>query len=351
MERRGNPSDSVTIGEQALDQIKRLKQSAEPPHYEIWYNYIAGHNVELNRSVDGILALTGQLSDSDLGEIRRRFLMPVDATGNIDKIGKKIGDEVDQVIAMIEASVGSVVGFDTSLAEANHKLVQSIDRQTLRNIIEAVVVATTEMQYENSKLGASLKESRQDIAQLQANLSSVRMESLTDPLTSVANRRYFDQCLRTAVTEAERTSAPLSLLLADVDYFKKFNDDHGHQIGDHVLRLIAVTLKQTVKGQDLIARYGGEEFAIVLPDTPLREAAAVADNIRRAVAAKEIVKRSSGENLGRVTVSIGVACFHAGLTAQALIEAADKCLYAAKKNGRNCVTCENELGAITLPAV
>jgi diguanylate cyclase len=101
-------------------------------------------------------------------------------------------------------------------------------------------------------------------------------------------------------------------------------------------------VKQNVKGQDIAARYGGEEFAIILPATPLRSALTVADHVRRAVMTKELMKRSTGEHLGRVTVSVGVATAHKGETAQSLIERADACLYAAKRCGRNRVMCETD---------
>src|SRR5262249_60537845 len=139
------------------------------------------------------------------------------------------------------------------------------------------------------------------------------------------------------------TGQSLSLLMADVDYFKNFNDTHGHQLGDHVLRLIATALRQNVKGQDIVARYGGEEFAVILPDTTLQQAELVADKLRRVVAANEIIRRPTGESLGHVTLSIGVATLHTGETTQALIEVADACLYAAKKSGRNRVVCEISL--------
>jgi diguanylate cyclase len=109
-----------------------------------------------------------------------------------------------------------------------------------------------------------------------------------------------------------------------------------------VLRLVAISVKQTVKGQDIVARYGGEEFAIALPKTPLHSAIGVADQIRRAVMGKELMKRSSSERLGRVTISIGGALLRPTDTPQSLIERADKCLYAAKRNGRNRVIAESD---------
>ena len=135
--------------------------------------------------------------------------------------------------------------------------------------------------------------------------------------------------------------------MIDIDHFKSFNDTFGHTTGDQVLRLVAMSLKQGIKGQDLAARYGGEEFAIVLPNTALKHGIAVADRIRRAVMAKELKKRSTGEIIGRVTISIGVASLLPGDINETLIERADNCLYAAKRGGRNCVV--GMVDARTLP--
>ena len=120
------------------------------------------------------------------------------------------------------------------------------------------------------------------------------------------------------------------------------NDTYGHLTGDQVLRLVAIAVNQNIKGHDMAARYGGEELAIVLPSTALRQAVTVADHIRQAVMSKELMKRSTGEHLGRVTISMGVAHLHPGEAPQALIERADGCLYAAKRKGRNCVICETD---------
>jgi diguanylate cyclase len=134
----------------------------------------------------------------------------------------------------------------------------------------------------------------------------------------------------------------MALLLADIDHFKAFNDTYGHLTGDQVLRLVAMALKQTVKGQDIAARYGGEEFAIILPNTTLRSAVTVADHIRRAVMTKELMKRSTGEHLGRITVSVGAATLRKDDSGSSLIERADNALYAAKRYGRNRVMCETD---------
>jgi diguanylate cyclase len=216
------------------------------------------------------------------------------------------------------------------------------DRDGLRTIIESLVVATKEMEKTNDALEARLKASKHEISQLQNNLEAVRNESLTDPLTTLANRKFFDLAMEKSIGDAVKTGEPLSLLMTDIDHFKKFNDTFGHLTGDQVLRLVAQALKQNVKGQDVAARYGGEEFAVVLPRTGLQQALTVGDHIRRAVMGKELMKRSTGEHLGRLTISVGVALFRKDDTAQSFIGRADAGLYAAKRAGRNRVISETD---------
>jgi diguanylate cyclase len=192
-------------------------------------------------------------------------------------------------------------------------------------------------------LEARLSASKLEITELQENLEVVRTESLTDPLTLLANRKFFDDTLAKSIAAAHARHEPLSLLLMDIDHFKKFNDSYGHVTGDQVLRLVAIAVRQNVKGQDIAARYGGEEFAVILPDTTLHSAVTLADHIRRVVMNDDLIKtdepikRSTDQNLLRVTISIGVAMLGQNDSAQSLIERADVCLYAAKRGGRNRV--------------
>jgi diguanylate cyclase len=260
-------------------------------------------------------------------------------------------DEIARVLATINAAAGSATSYTASLADASEKLLGASDNLrggsdglALRAVIERLVAGAKEMETNNRSLEARLSASREEIEQLQQNLEAVRTESLTDPLTTLANRKFFDAELERAVAEANAGQEALALLLCDVDHFKAFNDRFGHLTGDQVLRLVAISVKQIVKGQDIAARYGGEEFAVALPKTAERSAISVADQIRRAVMNKELLKRSSGERLGRVTISIGVALLRLTDTPQSLIEW-DKCLYAAKRNGRNQVVAESDLAA------
>jgi diguanylate cyclase len=290
----------------------------------------------------------GTLSAADIEQIYETYLSPTRLGDRLDNVGGQIVDEIDQVMAMIDASLGSANQYSESLAHATQDLGSAQDREGLRGIVEGLVRATRNMEEHNSRLETSLKVSKHEINQLHANLEAVRNESLTDPLTSLANRKYFDTALEKFIAQSAANGEPLALLLADIDHFKAFNDTYGHLTGDQVLRLVAIALKQNVKGQDIAARYGGEEFAIILPNTTLRSALTVADHIRRAVMTKELMKRSTGEHLGRITVSVGVATLHKDEAGPSLIDRADNALYAAKRYGRNRVMCETDPEAASL---
>lgn len=162
------------------------------------------------------------------------------------------------------------------------------------------------------------------------------MLATTDGLTELYNHRYFQEQIRMQVEQSKRYSNNFSLIIIDIDFFKKFNDTFGHQSGDAVLRQVAQTLKKNVRATDIVCRYGGEEMSIILPNTSKDEAFATAQKICNRVAEKTF--KLTGNNETHVTISLGVSTFpFDGDTAPKIIEAADKKLYNAKNNGRNQV--------------
>jgi diguanylate cyclase len=339
---------TMAFAEIALGQIKALGLPAFPRHYEIWYAYATGYHPELNQAINDSLKRSGTLSTAELDEIYDSYLSPTRLTDRIGGVGAKLVDQIDEVMAMMRATLGSATSHNESLADATLRLGKAKDWESLRLIVESLITTAKEMENTNQALESRLSASKQQINQLQQRLEGLRHENLTDPLTSLANRKYFDQALQRTTAEASRTAKPLSLLLADIDYFKKFNDVFGHVTGDQVLRLVASSVKRNIKGADLAARYGGEEFAVILPNTASRQAKTVAEHIRGSVMANELMKRSTGEHLGRITVSIGVATYRQGEPAQALIERTAASLHAAKDNGRNRVICEVESALTSL---
>jgi diguanylate cyclase len=337
----------MAFAELALGQIRSLRQTAIPRNYEIWYVYATGYNSQLNKVINETLARNGKLTEADLEQIYETYLSHIKTTDRIDKVGARVIGEIDDVMLLIGEALEMSATYGESLSVVGEKLAAVANNEQARRLIDSLVKTTRDMRDTTKALEERLALSKDEISNLQQSLEAIRAESLTDPLTGLGNRKYFDRSLETAVATAVETSEPLSLLMFDIDYFKSFNDSYGHLTGDQVLRLVGMSLKQSIKGQDITARYGGEEFAVVLPNTALRQALTVADHIRRAVMSKELKKKSTGEILGRVTISVGVSMLKPGDDMDSLIERADACLYAAKRAGRNRVVCEADPEYVT----
>ena len=332
----------MAFAEVALGQIRSLRQAAVPRNYEIWYVYASGYNAPLNKVVNETLARNGKLTEADLEQIYETYLSQLKTSDRIDKVGARVIGEIDDVMSLITEALGMSASYDDSLTGATEKLSSASNRDQVKAVVESLVKSTRDMRDTNKALEDRLSMSKTEISNLQQSLEAIRAESLTDPLTGLGNRKLFDRSVGAAVQLAKANGEPLSLLMFDIDHFKSFNDTYGHLTGDQVLRLVGLSLKQAVKGDDITARYGGEEFAVVLPNTPLRLAISAAEQIRRVVMGKELKKKSTGELLGRVTISVGVSLLRPDDDIDSLIERADGCLYAAKHNGRNRVICETD---------
>jgi len=179
-----------------------------------------------------------------------------------------------------------------------------------------------------SQLATAKTRLEEQAVEIEAHIS----RSLTDPLTGLPNRREFNERLEERMSAWNRRGEVFSLLMLDVDFFKKLNDEHGHLAGDQVLAAIGRTLRGAVRREDVVARYGGEEFAILLPATTLQQARVVAEKVRDAVA--RLVVQHDRQNIA-VTISSGLAMIEPGDDAESLINRADGALYAAKAAGRN----------------
>ncbi|MGB7415952.1 MAG: diguanylate cyclase, partial [Thermosynechococcaceae cyanobacterium] len=172
---------------------------------------------------------------------------------------------------------------------------------------------------------------------LEQSQSDLQTLATVDGLTGVYNRREFNRWLHIEMEKAQRERQPMSLMMFDIDHFKKLNDNYGHQSGDIALQSVSALLKQNVRPGDIVARYGGEEFAVILPQASADEAAVIAERIRRAVANQSI--EVVDHNIIQVTASLGLATYLLGdaQTDEDLLGQADSALYRAKKSGRNQV--------------
>lgn len=326
----------------AIELLKRATIPPYPQFYELLYTYATGVNPELNSRINAILR-AGK-ADADLAEqLYNEFLRSQDANERISHVSERMSNRIEAVHEAIDTAMTTANAYSGALQAASGDLDQGADSHTLKVMARRLLSETRRMQDANQQLEEKLQSSREDIAQLQRDLDEVRMQALLDPLTKISNRKSFDENLLRAIADARTNGQPLCLVLLDIDHFKHFNDTWGHQTGDQVLRLVAMTLKSNIKGKDTAARYGGEEFAAILPATDLEGGMIVAENVRKAIQAKELLKRSTNEKLGRITASFGVALFREDDASTSLIERADQCLYAAKRAGRNRVFSETAL--------
>ncbi|HBB36044.1 MAG TPA: diguanylate cyclase response regulator [Cyanobacteria bacterium UBA8803] len=190
-----------------------------------------------------------------------------------------------------------------------------------------------------AELRRKIEHERLLMAQLEAANRELQRLASMDGLTQIANRRVFDECLQQEWKRLSREQAPLSLILCDIDFFKTYNDTYGHQAGDECLKQVAHIIQQTVKRPaDLVARYGGEEFVVILPNTEIKGAVHIAQEIRSELRAKAIAHAGSRVS-NFVTLSCGVANMipHPGTSPHQLIAEADRALYQAKVEGRDRV--------------
>lgn len=168
------------------------------------------------------------------------------------------------------------------------------------------------------------------------DIAILQHESITDALTGLKNRRYFDQRICEEVALSKRYKLPLTLILLDVDYFKKINDTYGHTVGDEVLSNLAKLVLEVVRDSDIVARYGGEEIAIITPNTSKAEAELLAERLRGKVEKTTVAMVGTTQEIVQVTISLGICSLSPVITdKEALLEETDQALYLAKKYGRN----------------
>lgn len=321
----------------ALQRIKKSGLLAIPENYQLWYMYYAGSNVDLVRAIDVLVSSGQEVTEERCQELYQRFLSERTESDQVRKAGDQIQDTIQDMSSLVTNVKAASKKYTTDLASATEKLSADVTREELESTLRGIAVSTQDMISHNKVLEERLEKSSEMMKSLQKNLEMVRREALTDSLTNLANRKAFDQEIERIVVESRENEEVFSLIMLDIDHFKSFNDDFGHQVGDQVLKLVAKTMTDGVKGRDMAARYGGEEFSILLPGTDMMGAMRVAEQLRKAVESKEIINRNSGERLGRITLSAGVATFAEGEKIEDLIERADNALYTAKRNGRNQV--------------
>ncbi len=320
------------------------KIAATPQNYALWFTYVVGEIKALTKAVDELLAAGRPVTQDECTRLFDQFLSHASAQDAMIEIGDSVTQELDNVQSLLQIASRDTSSYGDTLEGVSGQLAKANDAALTKVVIDNLVIATRSMAARSKKLEERLAQSRTEVSRLKDSIDAVREEARTDQLTTLSNRKAFDEKFERSIAIANKDEEPLSLIIGDIDRFKVFNDTWGHQTGDQVLRLVAYCMKESVRQPpDLAARYGGEEFAIILPGASLDTANMVAERIRASVESKRVMKRSTGEDLGTITMSLGVALFHPGEPSAEFIKRADECLYAAKHAGRNRVVSEEQL--------
>ena len=257
----------------------------------------------------------------------------------------QLDGELAVILRFMRSYVDANDSYSKSLAQAHRNMHSLAKPDQVRALVKFLIAQNEKMQRDTADLQRNLEHSSSQIEKLRWNLAEAQELGLRDPLTSLSNRRCFDVNLAKEIEEAHSHGTAMCLVMGDIDSFKGINDTFGHQIGDEILKMFAKLLSSNVKGRDTVARFGGEEFAIILPETRLTDAEHLTESIRSQLEGKELAVNNSGEPIGKITASFGIAQLGERDDADTLVQRADARLYEAKCAGRNRVVIDQPVAA------
>jgi diguanylate cyclase len=309
----------------------------DPLNYCVWYEYASGKNEDLNAAIDEYLQRETAFSKEAI-----RNLFDLHIAGSEEKVNKLVREELKklfiEVIGAIQTTNEHFCESENNLEAINDTLKPSLSEADIEKIVSQIKDEIGRLQTSSASFKNQLNQATSEIERLKARMARYRKEAFLDPLTGIANRRGFEKNLLQAIDNANKEGVSLCAIMADIDHFKRINDTHGHTVGDNVIRMVAITIKDAIKGKDLAARIGGEEFAILLPDTPFDGANILAEKMRLLFEQLDLKKKNTGERLGKITLSFGVTRYKNSESADSFMNRVDQALYQSKKTGRNKVT-------------
>ncbi|MHA6288461.1 GGDEF domain-containing protein [Maricaulis sp. CAU 1757] len=326
------------LAHKALGFMEQFDIAPTPENYAVWSCFAAETNPELCDSLRGLIETGAEFTETVNADLFEQYFQWKAVHDAIMDSGGAMCRQLGAVKETLEAAERDTAAYGEALSGASTTLRSAPDADGMKSLVESLVSATARMQKRSQDLEERLQQTSNEVTQLRSNLEKVREEAMTDALTGIANRKRFDESLRRARRDAENTGKPLSLVLCDIDHFKRFNDTWGHQTGDQIIRFVAGCLTRHAADDHLVARYGGEEFGIVMPNTDVMTAEQISEKIRRTVQSKKLLRKSTNEDLGNITLSLGVAVFDGRESVEELIERSDSYLYKSKTEGRNRTT-------------
>lgn len=331
---------SVDILRLVIPQISKHKLAASPTNYAIWYEYYRSKNLQLKQAINEYLEQGKKITNELLESFFDTYISDLEAE-TLKQVQNEIIDLISSISETTKATDSSALDYHQSLQKHVEKMGNSSANQDPSDIVSKLINETQNMQLSIQTMRKQMDDNQLQIDELRDKLDSATAETLRDILTGLANRKGFSKAFEEAIEQSQETNSSTSMLMVDIDHFKKVNDTYGHLIGDQVIKFISDTLTTQTKGQDTASRFGGEEFAVLLPNTALKNAQIVAESIRIKIENAQLRRANNQEPIGKVTISIGITDYQLNETIESFIDRADTALYQSKKNGRNQVTTTN----------
>lgn len=326
---------------QVLSELTQMGIPVTPESFSVWYRHLSGEDPALSSAIAARRLDVKAITTQFVVDLHEEYLLNSKTVRAAENSSRAMMSEIDGIVELIRLSLGSSSQYSSTLSAMLGDILTTSDPAHLRRIVRTLVKATEEIRTANEGLEKGLRAAKSEVEDLRRLLEETRQETLTDPLTGISNRRHFEQELNALIDSTRTTRKQFALLMIDIDHFKAFNDSHGHLTGDKVLRVVAQALRAKFPGRATVARYGGEEFVVILPDGDLMAGWVAGEAARQSILGRELVKRSTGERIGRITISVGVGGWKPGDTSTSLIARADAALLHAKRNGRNCTSTED----------
>jgi diguanylate cyclase len=341
-----SPKTVAEIAKNVILNTTERSISLTPENYQVWFEYFLGSNQELKATMDEFIASEKGFTQEINEKLYTEYLK-----GDKQEILQEVHEETHKIFQNILQTTLSTSDltsiYSAKMEEYSNQLDKAKDLTQIQHFIVDIIKDTHNMAASSRQLNQQLEEATTQIQTLNRQLEETEREVLLDALTGLNNRKALDKKINDLCKKFDNSQGLFSVLMLDIDYFKKFNDQYGHQIGDEVLCIVGSQLKKNLKGKDFPSRYGGEEFIILLPNTTLDNACVVADQIREKISKKRLKIKKTGQPIGNITVSIGVSEIRERDTAISVVERADAALYMAKDSGRNNVKSEKDLKSAT----
>ncbi|RDU83632.1 GGDEF domain-containing protein [Aeromonas veronii] len=307
-----------------------------PDNYHLWYNYVSASMPELNQAIDQAVKMQGTCSLTTCERLYHQYLAAQDEK-QMEAMKLSLAAMANELGHSMQDAISDTGMFQEMLDKSFDKLSRIDDEgfslEDTMGILRELVRESRDVRMSTMHFRNQLSNAEKEIKELRAALNETRKLANEDALANLLNRRAFDLELEGLI----RSQHPFSLILADIDRFKNFNDEYGHLLGDQVLRAFSKRLRDACKEGVTAYRLGGEEFAMLVPHRSLALARQMAESMRRAIERMSILDRKSGRRIDHITASFGVGEFNGQESADCLVERTDKLLYKAKELGRNRV--------------